>query len=453
MANVITNFLRQVRRRLTGQNIPLITETINEMRTEQALWKRIYQNKSPWLTKNVKSLNLAATIAAEVSRLVTLDIKSSVNDEEINKIYQREIMRGLRNQVEYGLALGGFVMKPYAANGVIRVDFAQPADYQIVSAASDGTILEIFFKDFTQQKNNYYIRIEYHKFDELNSRYFISNRVFRSDEKGTIGTEITDFSNIDAWANIEPEFELQNIKMPLFGYFKPAVSNNIDTKSSQGISVFARAIDAIKRADIQLSGLMREFRVKEAKQYVSSTALPGGKKAAPLPYLEYDYYIKLDMADKTGSDKFFESYSPELYSQQFLDVLDEYKRQIEDCIGMSHGTISSPDRVARTATEIQVSKDRTAILVSENQNNLQECFENAIYALSVWKNWPNRPPELTVTTEWDDSTWVNWESQLTGMREDVASGLIKGVLYVMKKYGVDEATALEMMPDSAELLK
>ena len=36
------------------------------------------------------------------------------------------------------------------------------------------------------------------------------------------------------------------------------------------------------------------------------------------------------------------------------------------------------------------------------------------------------------------------------MQADVAAGILRPELYIMKKYGVDEKTALEMMPKQVE---
>jgi len=447
---IIQNAISKVKSMIAGnKGIPEIKQTASAVINSQQLWRQMYLNQAPWTRKCVKSLNLAATIAAEISRLITLEIKSSVDDEAVDVIYQREIMKGLRNQIEYGLALGGLIMKPFAQNGTVRVDFAQPSDFSILSASTDGTILEIIFRDYLKWKEAWYVRQEYHKFDEAASRYLIMNEVRRSDEKGGIGNVINDYSNIIPWADLEKELELYNVKAPLFGYFKPAVSNNVDTKSALGISIYARAADAIQRADEGLSAMLREFRVKEAKQYVSELAVKGG---GALPYLEDDYYIKLRTDAKNGVE-FFESYSPEIYVEKYLAALNEYKREIEDCIGLAHGTISDVEQVTRTATDVKMSKQRTYVLVTENQKNLVECLKGAVYAIGVWLKYPQTPPDYEVTAEFDDSVITDTEAVLKEMREDAASGLIRPEIYIAKKYGVTEEEAKKMMPESENLMR
>lgn len=429
---------------------PSIDDMQGIMTAPQHLWKQMYLNKAPWVQGNVKSMNLAAIVAAEVSRLVTLDLESIVDDVNINAIYQREIMGDIRTQVEYGLALGGIMLKPYVINDSVRVDFAQPSDFHIIRAANDGTVLEVVFKDYLLYNEDWYVRLEYHNFNELTNGYVIQNRVFKSDDNGEIGGELRSYEAIEPWAHILPVLELQNIKAPLFGYFRPAMSNNIDTKSAVGVSIYSRAIDAIERADNQLSALLREFRVKEAKQYVSSLAVKG---TGPLPYLEDDFYIKMNMSGgKSGSEDFFESYSPEIHVEAYLQALNEYKREIEDCIGMAHGTISDPTNVTMTATEVKQTKHRSAVLISGNQKNLQQALEGAVYAISVWLKYPTAPSEITVTSKWDESSWTDWDAEVKGMLEDVVSGLLNPVIYIMKKYGVTEEEAIRMMPNSEQLL-
>jgi len=432
---------------------PITQDMTTPVTGQQNLWKQMYTNKSPWLTKNIKSMNLAATLAAEISRMVTLEIKSGVDDGEVDAIYQREVIKGLRTHIEYGLALGGIIFKPYTSGDTVRVDIAQPSDFTILNAASDGTITEVLFKDYLKYDNSWYVRLEHHLFSEAAMSYLIRNTVHKSNESGEIKEPLSSYAHIEPWAEILPELELQNITAPLFGYYKPAVSNNIDTKSPIGVSVYARAVDIIEMADKQLSGLLREFRVKEAKQYVSSLAVKNPEK--PLPYLEDDYYIKLNTAGGKagGGEDFFESYSPEIYVDAYLTGLNEFKKQIEDCIGLAHGTISNVELMSKTATEVMMSKQRTYILITENQKSLREALENTVYAIGVWLKYPTAPPEYAVVTEFSDSFITDQEAEMKSMFGDVEAGLIRPEMYIAKKYGVTEEEARAMMPQSEGLLR
>ena len=91
-----------------------ILPTKDKMRTEIQKWDNVYKGKSNWLSDTVKSMGLGASIASELARLTTLEMKSEiVGQEELNKIYQKEVVNKLREHVEYAAALGGIVLKPY----------------------------------------------------------------------------------------------------------------------------------------------------------------------------------------------------------------------------------------------------------------------------------------------------------------------------------------------------
>ena len=92
-----------------------ITPTIsNEMKEAIELWEQMYMNKSPWLTENVKSLNLASLISSEKARTATIEMEVKITGESdmakfMEKSFQKVELK-IREQLEYGIALGGLVI-------------------------------------------------------------------------------------------------------------------------------------------------------------------------------------------------------------------------------------------------------------------------------------------------------------------------------------------------------
>jgi len=451
--------------RLAGRELTNIqTPASTLMQTRQLLWRQMYLNMSPWLVRGkVFSTNLACTASGEVARLVTLDMRSAVDtDAAVHEIYEREVLWNIRNQVEYGLAFGGMIIKPYFSAGMPRVTFAQPHEYDIISVDTDGSILECYFKDFEQTvvqgTVEYLCRVEHHIFDRANGTYSIINEVYRAngDMFGGVGNLGTKYGNtekalrsVPRWAGIAVEQTLTGVHAPLFGFFKPATSNSIDTKSPHGVSIFDKAVPVIELADIQLSGLVREFKIKEGRLYVDKLALEGtDRRGEKIPHLADDFYIKMDVDPKQGTT-FFEVFSPEIRSTDFLRVFNKYQQLVEDNIGLMHGTFSAPDITDRTATEVRESKHRTYSTVSSNQAALQKALQQAVNALAFYLGRP--APQ--VVTAFDDSLLRDPQEVLTGMADDVASGLIRPEIYLAKKYGMTEREALNMMPEGRQLLR
>ena len=50
--------------------------------------------------------------------------------------------------------------------------------------------------------------------------------------------------------------------------------------------------------------------------------------------------------------------------------------------------------------------------------------------------------------EFDDSLIVDAESEQRILLQEVSAGLVSPVFYLMRRYGVTEEKALEMLPDS-----
>ena len=93
MMNMITKELNK------QSDVQIDMALTSQMAVNISLWSRMFENESPWLNKNVKSCNLAAAIASEIARLVTLESKSEISGspraEYLQKSY-KQALKGLR---------------------------------------------------------------------------------------------------------------------------------------------------------------------------------------------------------------------------------------------------------------------------------------------------------------------------------------------------------------------
>ena len=435
---------------------PARAGTSNVMRAKKKLWRQVYQNQSPWLVPGkVWSANLAAIASAEVARLITLDLKSRVSgDGQLAGTFRREAMWEIRDKVEYGLALGGFILKPYPCGDHVRVAFLLPLEFEIAETDTDGTIVDVFFLDYEPKHEK--LRVERHVFDRRAGTYLIANEVYRNNGAiDGLGSKYQDadaeLGSVPRWAGIAPEQVLSGVRQPLFAHFKPATSNTVEIKSPHGVSMFDKALPTIELADKHLSSLVREFRIKEGRLYVDRLALENSdRRGANIPYLQDDFYVKMDVDTKQGTT-FFEVFSPEVRSQDFLLVFNKYQQLVEDNLGLMHGTFSAPDVTDRTATAIRESKHRTYSTVSSNQAALRKCLEDALWAMAFYMGKGGGKFELVL--EFDDTLIRDPRETRNDMREDVAMGLIKPEIYVAKWYGVTEEEAPGMMPEGTQLLR
>lgn len=425
----------------------------SDMANAIALFEKIYMNEAPWLKKDeVESLELGASIANEFTRLTTLEMKTeitgSVRADFLNEQYKK-VLEKLNENLEVGNAVGGLVFKPYVKDGKIYVDLVKCSCFYPTEFNSSGEIIAGIFTSQTTKGNDIYTRLEYHKFYENplenDINYIIKNVAYKSNNSSILGTKV-DLIKIPEWTNIQEETAIQYVEKPLFSYYKPPVANNIDPESPIGVSVYTRAINLIKEADKQWGRIVWEYEASEKAVYVDELATkPSQSKDKKQSFVVNKLKGRLYKTLNTGTEKsdFFEDYSPKIRDEALWRGLNKTLQRIEFNVGLAYGTLSEPNTVDKTATEIKSSKQRSYATVSKMQENLQKALENLIYAMDVLTTLYNLAPQgnYEVSFNWDDSLIVDTEREQTLQMQEVNVGLRSKVKYIMFRYGLTEEQA------------
>lgn len=415
------------------------------------LWTQMYQNNAPWLSEKVKSMNLAAAVASEIARLVTLELKSEVvGNDYLNEEY-KVVLENIRILCEYACADGGIAFKPYVSNGKIEVDTVLADSFYPTAYNSRGEITGAVFVETKTKGKEVYTRLEYHNLTE--DGYEIINKAYKkhnvdiSDKDDDIGREI-ELTEVEEWADLEEEALIQNVTAPLFSYFKIPIANQIDSNSPLGVSVYSKAVEDIMEADRQYSRILWEYEGTELAIDASVDCFKLDENGEPiLPEGKERLYRSYDFGDN-GTAKAINIFSPVIRDTSLFNGLNNMLRQIEFKCGLAYGTLSDPQNVDKTAEEIKASKQRSYQLVSDIQKALQKALEQLVYAMSVIGQISGLPTDssYSMSFDWDDSIIIDKKEDMLSMQQDVASGILRAEIYLAKKYGVTEEEALKMMP-------
>ena len=415
----------------------------SEMGEALGLWSQMYENKAPWLNETIKSLNLPAAIAAEVARLVTMEMKTEISGSTradwLNTQYQG-IMQNVRRYVEYGCAKGGLILKPYIDGKRIAIDYIQADCFFPTAFDSSGRITGVIFTDRIMRNNKIYTRLEYHNMQAKGC--YVSNLAFVSTNKNELGRQI-DLVNVDEWSTLEPEVLIRNINRPLFAYFKIPLANTIDTQSPLGVSIYSRAVDLICEADKQYSRLLWEFESGERALYVSDMAFKKDEKGN-IKFPNKRLYRAL----AEGED-LFEEWTPTLREQNILNALDSILTKIEDACGLARGTFTNPQNEAKTATELKILRQRSYATVADTQKALQSTLEDLVYAMDVWATLGHLAPagKYDVTFEWDDSIVSDRQAEYAERSQLVSLGVMQPWELRSWYLGESEETAKQMITE------
>lgn len=427
-------------------------------------WQKAYTNESDWLNKDVKTLNIAASVASEIARLVTIENTIEISGSQ-RADFISEQLNGFKNNkkniVEIACSVGGMVFKPYVSNDKILLDFTYQDEMLPFRFDDNGEITGIIFPSYKFQGNRKFTRLEIHDYKNEKS-YRIQNKCFMSkdvsidtNEIRNLGTEVP-LSSIEEWSDIEPDINISGVDGPFFSFFKIPIANNIERKSPLGVSVYARAIEDIEEADIQASRMDWEFESKETAIELDGTMIEediyGTKKLPKGKERLFRTYDGETFSD-TGS-KLFKHFSPEIRDESFSRGLDRKLKRIEFNCGLAYGTLSDPQNVDKTAEEIKSSKQRSYQLVKDVQESLEAAISGLVHVMDDICTVNGLTPEGAIQEiySWDDSIIIDTEKEQENDRKDVAMGVMSLLEYRMKWKGEDEKTALKNLPRQADVM-
>ncbi len=453
MLDRLVGWLREVWRRMIGQtsikeklqvDVALSTDMVTALQT----WSLMYENKATWLSTDIKSLNLSAAIAGEIARATTIEMAVEFSGGSRATFLQEQIARvlpRLRQVIEYGNAKGGLMLKPYVSGTEIAVDYVQADQFYPVSFDANGHITAAIFADQRQVGNTYYTRLEYHTMTDTGCE--IRNRAFKGSSRDVLGSEVS-LAEVDAWKDIAPEATIQDIEKPLFAYYRYPLANNVDPASPLGVSCYSRAVGLIEQADRQWSRLLWEFESGERALYVDELAFGRDSDGKPL-LPNKKLYRTLNAGGTVGDDALFEDWTPTLREQNLLAGLDAMLKRIEYTCGLAYGTISDPQTVEKTATEIAAARQRSQATVVDTQKALENALNDLLYAMDQYATLYSLAPmgSYEVAYDFDDSLIVDSEAQFSQDARVVGMGIMPKWMFLVRNYGLTEEVAKQWIAD------
>jgi A118 family predicted phage portal protein len=343
-------------------------------------WSQMNKGSAEWVDENVHSLRIEQGICREFANVCLNEMDSKVSNENLNNIYQYAI-RELNENLQSGLALGSFVIKPLGEN---KVEYVTADKFIPVQFDSRGRLTNVIFIEVKRVgDNNYYFRFEQHKLE--NNILTITNKAYHSADASSIGSQVP-LSSIEEWAKLPELVSYQGVEKPDFGYYRNPIKNEIDG-SFCGVSIFDSAIDLIKQTDTQFGRLDWEFESGERAVHVDIMALQSqtiagtGKTKQVLPKLNKRLYRGLNL-QAGQNEELFKEYSPDFRDQSIINGLNAYLRRIEFNVSLAYGDLSDTQNVEKTATEMKIAKKRKYNILTR----MQFCIKmNIVHYIMIFK--------------------------------------------------------------------
>ena len=548
--STIWHNLREMIRSMIGlrdtieQTLNITPAVSSKMANAIEEWTAMYEDRAEWLQEpsasnpvKVVSLGLPAFIASEKARMAVIELETEITapkeTEEVenpdyqppvsdmmgnltssgepktiirekpkspekranymNEQYHEKLLSKIRTQLEFGIAKGSLIIKPYVVKykqqdvaGLsdeqqgeaedkynIEYDFIQADCFYPFAFDSNGNLSEVAFVQSRTDKDKLYTRLEYHKLSGNNVT--ITNRAFETDANvvtqatgaaTSLGREI-ELTAVPEWKNLPKKATIKNVDRLLFGYFKMPDANTIDPHSPLGISGFARAKSLIKEADLQYSRLLWEYEGGELAIDIDRDALMdvtdrNGVTHSIMGHLQNRLFRPIDL----GESNTYQPYAPALRDSSLINGLNSILMRIEDVVGLSRGTMADVAAEARTATELKILKQRSYSSNLEIQKSLESALKDVIYAMDVYctlynivgdvefdKNGEVNTEKLglyDVSFTWDDSILVDIDTELNKRMTLLGAGITSKREVRMWYFGETERqaqTALDKIRD------
>ena len=145
-------------------------------------------------------------------------------------------------------------------------------------------------------------------------------------------------------------------------------------------------------------------------------------------------------------------FAPAFRDVSLLNGFNNLLRQIEQQCGLAFGTLSDPQSVDKTATEVIQSKQESYSTVADIQKSLEAALRNLIDSVNALADAGNLAPKgnYDVAFSWDDSIIVDKESRRQMFWQYVSSGRFPMWKYLVEFEGYTEDDAKAFIQQANE---
>ncbi|WP_024624619.1 phage portal protein [Lactiplantibacillus fabifermentans] len=390
-------------------------------------------------------------------------------DEYLQQVFLKNDFKDhYEERLEEAIALGTMTIKPYVdpVSGDIKFAWCR-ADQTYPLESNTNSVRDICIASRTVRSEAnvpiYYTLLEFHQWQ--GEDYVITNELYRSPVKSSVGTPVS-LSAIPEYADIQPTVTIENLKYPLFAFFKTSGANNKSLESPLGVGIPDNSLSTLRAINDTYDTFHWEILTGRRKIAVPPEMFrkPQGDKIHNANSFEHDISdVYLAIPGNRESVQPTE-FNPDLRVDDFSNAINEYMRKFEMEIGFSANTFSYQSGNSQvTATQV----------ISENSNTYQtrssyctmvenniDALVKAILELSmVPELFPNHQAplkaedvdfdDLDISVSFDDGVFVDKQSRATYWQGLLASSVVPRWMAIKNILEVPESVARDLADEIA----
>lgn len=423
-------------------------------------WRNAYQGHPEWLnSNNDKSLGFPSVVCWDIAKKAIGELKISASlptpegKEDAEHPFTSEVIKHhvkpfLRSQVEYALAMGGVVARPWYDQDAKKVRVGWYTADMALPTAWDGrrlTGVVLIDRIIRTDSNIKTVLTKLESIQPATGGWLITTKLYKSTVEGQLGKEVP-LSTVPQWADISPEVPILGDICP-FSYMATPWANSRDFNNPQGTSLFRDAMDNLPELDRAYTTLCWEVESGKAAVFVDDSMIevdPTDPKRDLLNPLEKRLYRKLSSVE--GKD-LLEPYNPALRIDQLNAAL---KTQLSIACMACHldagAYVYDQAAQAVTATEVRTKSQQTYGTIVDIQDQMIKPFVSQlvdnIRAVQQLYETEAIPDEVMLGFDFGDSILTDEQSDRTNAQSEVTVGLRSKISYLMEYRGMTEQQAL-----------
>ncbi len=239
--------------------------------------------------------------------------------------------------------------------------------------------------------------------------------------------------------------------VPFFAILTPNLSNHIDEMCGLGVSVYSQAIDCLKGVDLAFNNFCRDLKLGGKKVFVNRSLVMRDENGAIYTPddVAQQLFVTIGDGDIDG-EAMISEHNPELRTTENADAVQHQLDYLSfRCgLGTRHYLFSGVQGKAQlTATqytgELQDLIQNTAHHRLKVEEFIIAIARAALYGAKAYLG-VELDDKCELSVRFDDSYFIDSESERTRDRAEVAAGLMKPFEYRMKWRGECEEVARSM---------
>lgn len=344
---------------------------------------------------------------------------------------------------------GGFLGKIGRFLGIgkttIKIDYVTAQNIFPLSW-ENGQVYECAFASRVVIKGENYLYLQVHRVGD-DGNYIIENSLYQNNNGGLREVNIRTIPRFEKVAPIvytgspERRFVIDRLN----------IANNYDNTLPMGIPAFANAIGQLKGVDIAYDSYVNEFVLGKKRIMVKPEAKNDLDGRPFFDTNELTYYV---LPEDTANGSIIKEIDMTLRTAEHNAGLQDMLNALSSRCGFGENHYRFDNGSIATATQV-ISENSTMFRTIKKHeiilNDVLEELARIILRLGNSVLQMGLDEDVEISIDFDDSIIEDTRTELQDMRADVSAGLIRGELYVAKKYGVSEEEARKMMPDMEDL--